>query len=95
MLRSLVGNPFSVSLLSGAEKVWIREGVGSIKIFRRKILSHSAEEFCRETVYCATTFGCRRSLDKRGGGEYEDFLSKVFFLTVRKIFVGEPFCAVF
>ena len=29
-------NPLSVSLLSGAEKVWIREGRWSIKIFCRK-----------------------------------------------------------
>ena len=43
-----------MSLLSGAEKVWIRER-----------------------------------------GEYEDFLSKRFCLTVPKNFVGEPFCAVF
>ena len=26
VLRNFVGKPFSVSLLSGAEKVWIREG---------------------------------------------------------------------
>ena len=32
VLRIFVGNPFSVSLLSGAEKAWIREG-GSIKFF--------------------------------------------------------------
>ena len=29
-------------------------------------------------------------MDKRGGG-YQDFPSKVFCLTVPKIFVGEPF----
>ena len=29
------------------------------------------------------------------GWEYQDFLSKFLFLTVPKIFVGEPFCAVF
>ena len=29
-------------------------------------------------------------MDKRGG-EYQDFPSKVFCLTVPKIFVGEPF----
>ena len=34
--RNFVGKPFSVSLPPGAEKVWIREGVGSIKIFCRK-----------------------------------------------------------
>ena len=29
---------------------------------------------------------------KRGGGGYQDFPSKIFCLTVPKIFVGEPFC---
>ena len=33
--RNFVGKPFSVSLLSGAEEVWMREGVESIKIFCR------------------------------------------------------------
>ena len=54
MLRNFLGNPLSVSLLSGAEIVWIRER-----------------------------------------GEYQDFLSKIFCLTVLKNFVGEPFCAAF
>ena len=35
--RIFVGKPFSVSLISGAEKVWIRGGGGSVKIFRRKL----------------------------------------------------------
>ena len=48
--RNFAGKPFSVSLLSGAEKVWIREGVGSIKIFCRNFSSHSAEEFRRKTL---------------------------------------------
>ena len=30
-----VEKPFTVSLLSGADEVWIREGGGSIKSFRR------------------------------------------------------------
>ena len=34
--RNFVGKPFSVSLFSGAEEVWIREVVGSIKIFCRQ-----------------------------------------------------------
>ena len=37
-------------------------------------------------------------MDKRGvggGGEYQDFPSKFFCLTVPKNFVGEHFCAVF
>ena len=87
--RNFVGKHFSVSLLSGAEKDWIREGLGSMKIFFRNFSSHSAEDFCRETLYCFTTFGCRKSFDKRGGGDYQDFLSKIFFLTVPKKFLRE------
>ena len=37
-----------------------------------------------------TTFGNRKSLDKRGGGEYQDFPSKSFASQCRK-FLGEPF----
>ena len=34
--RIFVGKPFSVSLISGAEKFWIRGGGGSVKISSRK-----------------------------------------------------------
>ena len=37
-------------------------------------------------------------MDKRGGGggeEYQNFLLKIFRLTVPKKFVGESFCAMF
>ena len=30
-------------------------------------------------------------MDKRGGGEYQDFQSKIFCLTVPKISIGEAF----
>ena len=43
--RNFVGKPFSVSLLSGAEVVWIREGGGSIKIFRRKFSVSQCSNF--------------------------------------------------
>ena len=38
--KNFVGEPFSVSSISGIEKVWMRGwgGGGSIKIFRRKFL---------------------------------------------------------
>ena len=55
-----------------------------------KFLSHSPENFRRGIVYCCIIFGDRKTLDKRGG-EYQDFLSKIFRLTVRKISVGESF----
>ena len=54
-------------------------------------MSHSAEEFRRETLLCVTTFGCRRRLDKRGGRQYQDFPSKIFCLTGPKILVREHF----
>ena len=44
VLRIFVGNPFSVSLLLGAEKVWRRDR-GSIKSFCRKF----SVSQCRKT----------------------------------------------
>ena len=37
----------------------------------------------------------KKFMDKRGGGEFQDFLSKIFCLTLPKNLVAEPFCAVF
>ena len=51
--KIFVGEPFSVSLISGIEKVWMRGwvgGGGSVKIFRQKFSSHSAEKFRRATL---------------------------------------------
>ena len=42
--RNFVGEPFSVSLISGAEKVWIREG-GLSRFSVENYLSHSAVNF--------------------------------------------------
>ena len=77
---------FKVSLIVnlGYRKKLNKRG-GSIKIFRRIFLSHSAEKFRRGTFWCFTSCGYRKSLDKRGGGEYQDFQSKFFCLTVPKI----------
>ena len=49
MPKTSLGESFTVGIISGIEKVWIR------------------------------------------GGEYQDFASKVFCLTVMKNFIGEPF----
>ena len=57
-------------------------------------LSHSAETFRRGTLLCCVSenFWWRKSLWIRGGGgEYQNFPSKTFCLTVPKNFVGEPF----
>ena len=37
----------------------------------------------------------KKIMSSRGGGGYQDFTSKIFCLRMPKIFVGEPFCAVF
>ena len=59
----------------------------NIKIFGRKFLSHSAENFCRGIIYCCINFSYRKSWDKRGG--IKNFLSKFFCLKLPKISVGE------
>ena len=43
--RNFVGKPFSVSLPSGAEEVWIREWGGSLKIFCRKFSFSHCRKF--------------------------------------------------
>ena len=77
--------------ISGVEKFMDKRGVGSIKIFRRKFLSHSAEIFRRGILYSCIIFGYRKSLDKRGGGGVSRFSVENFCLTVPKIFVGVSF----
>ena len=48
--KNFVGEPFSVSLISGIKKFYASEGY--VKIFRRKFLSHSTETFRRGTLLC-------------------------------------------
>ena len=61
------GESFIAALISGTEKVWIRSG-GVSRFSVEKFLSHSAEIFRRGVLYCCSTFGYRRCLEKRGGG---------------------------
>ena len=62
---------------------------GSIKIFRRFFLSHSAENFRKRILYCGNDFGYRKNLDKRGG--VSKICVEFFCLTVLKIPVGVSF----
>ena len=67
---------------------------GSIKIFRRYFfLSRSAEKCRRGTIQFFINFGYQKSLDERvgGGGECQEFPSKISCLTVPKNFAGQPF----
>ncbi len=50
-----VGESFRLSLISGIEKIWTRVGGGSIKIFRRKFLSQSAEKFRMGNLLCCVS----------------------------------------
>ena len=58
------------------------------------LLSHSAEYFRRGSFTVAKISGIEK-VWLRVGGEDQNFRSKFFCLTAPKIFVGEPFCAVF
>ena len=90
--RKFVGQAFSVSLSSGTEKNWIREGWGVSRFSAETFLSYSAENIRRGILWCFICFGYRKSLDKRGVS-IKIFLSKIVCLTVRKLSVGETFSA--
>ena len=87
--KNFLVEPFSVSLITGTEKVWIRGG-GASGFTVENFLSHSAENFRRAIPQCCNNFGYRKSLDKKGGG-HQDIPSKIFCLTVPKNFVGQSF----
>ena len=79
---------FSVSLLSGIEKVWIRGG-GVSRFFVEKFLSHNAKKPRRGGE--SFSFSLLSGIEKvwlRGGWEYQDFSWKNFCLTVPKNSVG-------
>ena len=89
--KTFVGQPFRVSLISVIEKLYASEGY--VTIFCRKFLSHSAEKLRRGTLLCCVSenFRSPKNLWIRGGRDNQEFASKIFCLTVPKIFVGAPF----
>ena len=76
-------------IIFGYRKSLEKRGGRESRFSVEKFLSHSAEKFRRGILYCCINFGYRKSLDKRG--EYQEFLSKIFCLTVPKISIGESF----
>ena len=64
--RISVGGSFTVALISGIEKVWIRGGGGVSRFSVENFLSHSAKNFRRVILYCCIIFRYRKSLEKRG-----------------------------
>ena len=77
--RNLVGKPFSVSLPSGAEEVWIREGGGSIKIFRRKIFHLTvSKNLVREPFSVSLISGMEKNFASEGYVTTFEFLMNFF-----------------
>ena len=78
------GKSFSVSLMWGIEKLWIRVGEGVSRFSVEKFLSHSAESFRRGESSSVSLIWFIGKVWIRGGGEYQDFPSKNFCLTLPK-----------
>ena len=76
--------------------IWIRRG-GVSRFSVETLLSRSTKIFRRGTLLCCVSqnYRYRKGIWIRRGGGYQDFPSKLCCLAVPKIFVGEPFCAVF
>ena len=81
MPKKFVGEPFSVSLIAGTEKVWIRERGGvsrlSVEIF---FCLTVPKNFVGEPFSASVIAGTEK-VWIRERGEYQDFPSKVFCLT--------------
>ena len=67
---------------------------GRSRVSIENLLSQSSEKLRRGNLLCLTKILLSKSLvDKKGRREFNDFLSNVSCLTVRKSFVKEPFSA--
>ena len=90
--KSSLGNPLVLYQFPVSKNFIPMSGIPRISM--ENSLSHSTENLCGGTLLCLTKFlVSKKMMDKRGvgGREYHDFPSKIFCLTVPKIFVGEPF----
>ena len=93
MPENFVGEPFSISLISGIEKVWIRGGVSKFSV--EKFLSHSAENFRWVTIYRFASFGYRKNLCFRGLCHDFRFSVENFLSHSAENIRRQPLCAVF
>ena len=67
-----------------------------MKIFRRDFFVSQCRKFSVGVILqCFVIFEYEKVFCLEGYFRTFDFLSKFFCLTVPKLFVGEPFCAVF
>ena len=58
---------FSVSIVSGTEKFWLRGGREGLSFYVENFLSHITEIFRRGFLYCCNNFGYPKSSVKSGG----------------------------
>ena len=87
--KKFVGEPISVPLYLGIDKFFASEVKSRFSV--ENFLSHTAEKVRRGTLLCFTEFLATKTfLEKRWLGEYQEFPSKCFCLTLPKKFVGEP-----
>ena len=80
MQKNSVVEPFSVSLIAGTEKVWIREGVGEYQHFPSKIICLTVPKqlFVEEPFSVSLIAGTENVWIREGGVSrfsVEDFLS--------------------
>ena len=90
------GVPFSVSRISGIEKVWVRGG-REYENFPSGIVCLTVPKISVEEIPLVFHYflGIKKIYASEGYVTTFDFLSKIFCLTVPKCFVGEQLCAVF
>ena len=89
MTKDFVGQPLSVSLISGIEKVWTREwGEGKYQDFPSKIFCLTVtKDFVGQPLSVSLISG----IEKFYASEVMSrSLSKIFCLTMTKKFVGQP-----
>ena len=75
--RNFVGKPFSVSLLSGAEKVWIRERVENQDFPSKTFCLTVPRNFVGRPFSVSLLSGAEK-VWIRERREYQDFLEKIF-----------------
>ena len=82
--RNFVGEAFSVSLFSGSEKVWIREGVESIKIFHQ-IFCLTVPKISVGESFTVALISVIEKVWTRAG-EYQDFFVECFLSHIAETF---------
>ena len=86
--KNAVGEPFSLSLISGVEKVWMGGwGGGECQDFPSKMSCLTVPKKIVGKPFCAVfqkLSGSQKFMDKRGRGSIKIFLRKFFVSQCRK-----------